>query len=191
MEDNKREIKIGESFKVMEGNISMVLDSYDAIFSDFDPRPYEERALSDDFLVECKKAVLAKKTGNVEVRLLIPTHLRKQNDEIRIKKRLKDYFRKHFNEEKSVINGIKWRGIVWILLGSVILTLSTLLFEYKGTMLPKLKLLWDFLFILSQPAGWFMFWEGLGMVFLEAQQEMPNYNFLKKMQSAEIYFLNY
>ena len=35
-----------------EGNVSLVLESYNDIFSDFDPRNYSERALSDDFLIE-------------------------------------------------------------------------------------------------------------------------------------------
>ena len=45
--------------KFREGNISIVLDSYDDLFSDFDPRPYRIRALSDDFLLECKKSKTA------------------------------------------------------------------------------------------------------------------------------------
>lgn len=39
-----------------KAEISLVLDTYDDIFSDFDPRPYGERALSSDFLDEAKKA---------------------------------------------------------------------------------------------------------------------------------------
>ncbi|MBI2151367.1 hypothetical protein HYU21_01420, partial [Candidatus Woesearchaeota archaeon] len=45
---NKKEERI--EFEVREGNISLVLDSYDDIFSDFDPRDYSEKALSEDFL---------------------------------------------------------------------------------------------------------------------------------------------
>ena len=37
--------------ELREGNISLVLDSYDDLFSDFDPRDYSQKALSDDFLV--------------------------------------------------------------------------------------------------------------------------------------------
>ena len=37
-----------------EGNISLILDSYDDIFSDFDQRDFSERSLSDDFLIECR-----------------------------------------------------------------------------------------------------------------------------------------
>ena len=35
--------------------VSLWLDNYDNIFSDFDPRSYAHRELSDDFLIEAKK----------------------------------------------------------------------------------------------------------------------------------------
>ena len=43
-----------------ESKMSLILDTYLDIFSSFDPRPYEERSLSDDFLDECKKMVIDK-----------------------------------------------------------------------------------------------------------------------------------
>jgi hypothetical protein len=45
-----------ESFKLREGNISLVIESYNALFSDFDPRTSSERGISDDFLSEVKRA---------------------------------------------------------------------------------------------------------------------------------------
>lgn len=36
-------------------NISIWLDTYDDIFSDFDYRQFSEKALSDDFLTELQK----------------------------------------------------------------------------------------------------------------------------------------
>ena len=34
------------------GAVSLWLDTYEDIFSDFDPRPYGQRALSEDFVAE-------------------------------------------------------------------------------------------------------------------------------------------
>lgn len=189
-EEKERELKIDEKLKVREGNISLVLDSYDALFTDFDPRPYSERALSDDFLLECKRAV-REKGEIIELRLLIPTQLRKHSEEPRIRKRLRDHFKKHFKEQEKEIRGIRRRGILWFFIGSIILTISTFLFEYKGSWYQYAKFLFDFLFIISQPAGWFTLWEGLEMIFIISQEKMPDYNFYKKMANANIYFLNY
>jgi len=186
----QKEGSVGEQQKVLQGNISLVLDSYDAIFSDFDPRPYSERMISNDFLGECKRAVHDKE-GLDQLRLLIPSHMRKPNEEIHIKKRLKEYFRKHLLEEEKEIRSIKREGVRWIIIGSVILILSTLLYEYKTLAYMGFKFLVDFLFVISQPAGWFTFWEGLGKIFIVTREHSPNYDFFRKMQNTEIYFFNY
>ena len=55
-----------------EGNISLILDDYNDLFSDFDPRHYSERALSDDFLAESKRASRDKPAGSLEVKFLVP-----------------------------------------------------------------------------------------------------------------------
>ena len=51
--ETKPSIQEGESdIKdiIDKAQVSLVLDTYDDIFSDFDPRPYDQRALSGDFL---------------------------------------------------------------------------------------------------------------------------------------------
>jgi hypothetical protein len=180
-----------ESSKIREGNISLVLDSYDAIFSDFDPRPYQEKSISDDFILECKKATLDKK-GLIELRLLIPLQLRKIHEEVKIKKRLKEYFKKHLHEEEKRIKAIKRNGWLWFFIGSIILTISTFLYEFKPEFSNQfVKFMYNFLVIISQPSGWFILWSGLDMTFLKSKEELPNYEFLKKMLNANIYFLNY
>src|SRR3989344_6408811 len=84
--------------------ISLWLDDYNDIFSDFDPRPYSERALSDDFLNASQKMFRETKTGKFELRLLIPKSLRDEKQESLIKKRLKSFFRQRENEGRNKIN---------------------------------------------------------------------------------------
>ena len=166
-----------------EGNISLVIDSYNDLFSDFDPRPSSERALSDDFLLECKKAAEVKEIG-LELRMLVPVAKRKIFEESVIKKRLKYYFQKHFKEKENEIKKIKSEGLLWFLLGSVIMLITTALYNYPG-------FFFHFLFVIGQPAGWFTFWEGLGKIFITAKEKIPEYEFYKKMNSARIIFLSY
>ena len=66
--------------------VSLWVDNYDEFFSDFDPRPYSQRTLSDDFLHEAKKAVREKASGKVELTLLIPKNKRAKEIENVIKK---------------------------------------------------------------------------------------------------------
>src|SRR3989338_5447495 len=75
--------------------ISLWLDTYDDIFSDFDPRHYSERALSDDFLIEAKKASLDKEGGHIELQFLVPQKIRNVKHESIIKQRLRAHFQRH------------------------------------------------------------------------------------------------
>lgn len=169
--------------KIREGNISLVLDSYDDIFSDFDPRPYSVRALSDDFLLECKKATLDKK-DKIELRLLVPENKRNPIDEIKIKKRLKEHFNKHFKEEQKEIKKIKTNGVFWFFCGAIVMTLSLFLLNYQN-------FLFRLLLIMAEPAGWFFFWEGLSKFFIISNEHKPGYEFYKKMSNSEILFFDY
>ena len=73
--------------------ISILLDSYDDIFSDFDPNEYSERALSDDFIIQAKKFSKNKIGNKMSLRLLLPLNKRNEQEEKVIIKRLHSYFK--------------------------------------------------------------------------------------------------
>jgi hypothetical protein len=171
------------SEKFREGNISLILDSYDDLFSDFDPRPYAVRALSDDFLLECKKAAVVKK-NHIELRFLLPSKKRNSYDELKIKKRLKEYFQKHFKEKYKEINKVRLTGLFWFIAGAVLMISAPFLFSGSNYFFKILA-------IMSEPAAWFFFWEGLGRIFNNSKAEMEEYEFYKKMTNVDIFFLNY
>lgn len=169
--------------KFREGNISIVLDSYDDLFSDFDPRPYFVRALSDDFLLECKKAA-AVKGRHIELRLLIPNEKRTLSDESKIKRRLKEYFQKHFKEKHKELNRERLGGFFWFLAGAAVMIFTPLLLTSSEYWVKVLT-------VMAEPASWFFFWEGLGKIFMISKSEVEDYKFYKKMSNIEIYFTNY
>ena len=176
-------MKQKEEMSLKDENISLILDSYDDIFSDFDPRPYNVKALSDDFLSECKK-VSVDKGEELELRFLVPKNKRKTNEEYEIRKRLRNHFQKHYKQKEKEIKNIKRNGLAWFFIGSLIMVAATFLYAYEG-------FLYNFLFIMAEPAGWFLFWEGLDKIFIEAKNKKPDYEFYKKMSKAHIYFMNY
>jgi len=174
-----------ESSNFKEANISLILNDYNDIFSDFDPRNYAERALSDDFLTECRRAARDKDSNHeIDIKLLVPGKHRNANDERTIKKRLISHFQKHFNEKHKEIKSIKNRGVMWFFIGSLIMFGVTLTTEYSN-------FLWKYITILGEPAGWFMFWEGLGKVFILSKNLNPDLEFYKKMAHANIIFSSY
>ncbi|KYC45354.1 MAG: hypothetical protein APG12_00832 [Candidatus Methanofastidiosum methylothiophilum] len=177
-----------ESLKtyLKQGNISLVLDGYEDLFSDFDPRPYSKRTLSDDFISECKKVVREKKgeISNLELRLLLPKYKRKTSDETIIKRRLKEYFLKQANEKQKELNQSRREGGKWILIGFSLSFLSTLLIR-QGNPIFNLPL------IITEPGGWFSFWTGLDKLFIEPKGKKPENEFYKNMSKMTVKFLNY
>src|SRR4051812_46940136 len=81
-----------------KAELSIWLDTYDDIFSDFDPRPYSERALSDDFINEARKMVREKPTGTIELKLLMPSELRNNETENIIINSLHSHFKIYANQ---------------------------------------------------------------------------------------------
>lgn len=176
----------GESLseELKRANISLILDSYNGIFSDFDPRPYSERALSDDFLLECKRAARDKGEG-VELILSVPRNKRNLNDEFRIKKRIRDHFHKHHVEKEHEIKKIKKEGFIWAISGLSVLAgvLYGLIYLTNPNIIALIT-------ILELPC-WFLTWEGLGKIFIESRKFEPDYIFYQKMANAEIIFRSY
>ncbi len=79
MDEVEQEISDTEKEKIREANISLIIDDYEDIFSDFDPRDYIERAISDDFIQECKRSARDKLKG-IELRILVPKDKRNFKD---------------------------------------------------------------------------------------------------------------
>lgn len=167
-----------------EFEISLLLDSYDGIFSDFDPRPYSDRALSDDFLHESRKAAKDKPSGKIQLKLLIPANKRSLLHEKVIKKRLRDHFKKHHEllekEKKNIIR----KGLGFTIAGVILMLITSFVFFHREDKSPIIR----FLIVLFEPGSWFLFWEGLNQSVFESKRVNHNLKFYKKMSSSEIIF---
>ena len=165
--------------------ISLWLDSYTDIFSDFDPRPYSQRALSHDFLSEVKRASSDKESGSMELSFLIDRKKRDSNLESIIRRRLKAHFKHHVELLKKEKDKTIIRGLLFSMVGVVLMFATTIiLFRYeKGG-----NIIMSFLIVLLEPAGWFSFWEGLNTIFFESKNVNPELAFYRKMIDASINF---
>ncbi len=177
--------KAGKEMKETS-EIRVSVNNYEDIFSDFDPRSLHERGLSEDFLLEMKRASLVKKGHDINFIILVPKKERDLNKEIKITQRLRSYFKKHFGilqEEKRGM--IKW-GVFSTILGTILMILATyLLFKFKNQ-----NLIASFFTILFEPAGWFIFWHGLDYIIFEPKKINPDIDFHNKMTSAKIMFVS-
>lgn len=183
--ESNSELKKEEQMR--QGNVSLILNSYNDIFSDFDPRNYSQRTLSDDFLQECKRAVRDKTyTGEgFDLRLLVPKHKRNINDEIKIKIRLKNHFLKHYLEKKKEIKSLRFEGLIWFAIGMTFSLMAAFIYQLRE------GFIFHLFFVMLEPAGWFTMWSGLDKIFINPRDKMPDVRFDKKMHSANIMFIDY
>ena len=170
-----------------EDEIGLWIEDYDYIFSDFDPRPLSQRGLSEDFLNEAKKACLVKSSEDLELKFLVSRKQRNYNEETVIKKRLKEYFKKHALEFKNEYKKIMNQGIYFILAGIIFMVITTFFLVNNSSS----NYLLTFLAVLLEPAGWFLFWEGLDLVIFKSKERRPNMEFYRKMSKARINFVDY
>lgn len=188
MED-KEKAKIQQDINKLQGmsEIGLWLDTYDDIFSDFDPRPYAERALSDDFLNAAKKACRENTSGKIDLNLLIHTDQRDKQQEVIIKKRLKAHFTKYFNAIKKETKSTIKKGLFLTIAGVILMFIATLIaVKYSDG-----GILVNFLIVVTEPGGWFLFWEGLSMTIFESKRSRSDLDFYKKISGGEVFFSSY
>lgn len=167
--------------------ISLILNEYQDIFSDFDPRPYSQRSLSDDFLGEVKKASKVKTTNEeIELKFLIPENIQQESHESIIKKRLHEYFRKHYGMLRKEVEEIRRKGILLAITGFALMMLATYIHALESKELPMV-----FLITVTEPAGWFTVWFGMEQIFYTSAQKKDDLEFYEKMAKAKISFVSY
>lgn len=166
-------------------DISIAIDFYDDIFSDFDPRPFAQRELSKDFLAELEVRHMEKRKGQIEVRFFIPAIERDAKIEAIIKKRL----REHFEEEhkrlfEDIARGQK-RGLLYCAIGFVLLFLELATSNYD----PQ-SFLQKTVGILLVPAGWYGMFTGIEKIVETEDRLRPRREMVQKFIKCNYIFLS-
>lgn len=166
--------------------VSIWLDTYDDIFSDFDPRPYSERGLSDDFAAEAARMSKSTARGGFELKFLLPQKRRNAQVEQIITRRLIEYYGHRYADLRREIGKSRRDGLI---LTSV--SVTVMLF---GAFLPMLKIpqfLANLILVIIEPGSWFMIWNGLDQVFFEPKKRKNELEYLRKMSECDIRFIGY
>jgi len=170
-----------------DAKISLWIDSYEEIFSDFDPRGYSKREISADFLSEAKRFSRERLDGKVELVILIPASIVNKSVESVIRKRLMQSFLQQYNILLEKKNKIIKQGVVFVLLGIFFMVSTTfILFNHDVK-----DFFIYFLGVIGEPAGWFLFWEGLNLIIFDSKGKKPDLDFNKKMLKINIVFKSY
>ena len=164
--------------------ISIVIDDWDDIFSDFDPRPLEERAFSEDFIFELKKRYRETKTGRILISICVPLTFKDEKSEKIVIQRLKREFKREGLHRRKIILEIRMRGGVFVTLGICFLSVLTML-KYFQVLSP---LSTDLVAIILMPLGWFGIWEGLSKIVDTSPKFIQEQIFFEKLGRAEYNF---
>ncbi len=164
--------------------ISITLDVWDDIFSDFDPRPLDERALSQDFINELKKRYTEKVRGSLLIIFYAPLSLKDERSEKMVIHRLRRYFKERALQKKRDIRHMQLRGAIFVLVGFVSLSSVTFAAYFKlvGEFIDRL------LEILLVPLGWFGMWEGLAQIVNASPSFAQEEHLYCKLADAEYRF---
>lgn len=140
--------------------ISIVIDDWDDIFSDFDPRPLSEKVLSEDFIFELKKRYFETRSGKFMLTILAPKSLENEGQQKAVVSRLKKHFKHLSLQALKEINSIKRRGAIFVAFG--ILSLGLLTFITYSRFFSDLAI--ELIGIVLMPLGWFGIWEGFSKI---------------------------
>jgi hypothetical protein len=177
-----------ESKQLLHGPsvISILLDSYADIFSDFDPSAYSERILSDDFIIQAKNMSKHKKGNKMSLRLLLPKNMRNEQDEKIIIKRLHSYFKSVHQALQSEVRKANTKGFILALIGIIVMIAAS----YISFMKPEQYHV-HFVLVLFEPAGWFLLWTGLDHLVHSSKEPKKDLAFYLRMTKSEINFFTH
>jgi hypothetical protein len=163
--------------------VNIWLDSLDELFSDFDPRSYLKRTLSDDFITQIRRVVADQVGEKMILQLQLPAEIRNEQDEDVIAGRLQNYFtEKHGQLLKKRKNGIR-NAVFLMLLGLLLMVISSyIVFLNSAEYYPNLLL------VLFEPGGWFCMWTGLDRLLDHSLKQRKELNFYSRMSATHFQF---
>lgn len=164
--------------------ISIILDVWDDIFSDFDPRPLDQRALSEDFLIELKKRYRETPTGDLLISFYAPKALQDEKSEKMVIHRLKQYFKYRALLKKRDRLQMRALGAIFALAGICFLGSITLIAYFNIVQILYLRLLE----IICVPLGWFGIWEGFSKIVNSSPKFSQDETLYRKLSTADYQF---
>lgn len=165
--------------------LTLSLDSYDDIYSDFDTRNYRKRRLSDDFVDELRDSLRYNTEAIDELQLRLPADVRDKARETEIVSSIKRQVGER--EAKLRADSKKWqtRGWLFTAIGFAAMLLDAMItIRIKEGNIPVLAR------IILEPAGWFLIWNGLDFLLFEYRKFGKDQAFHRTVGEMKIRFLD-
>jgi hypothetical protein len=164
--------------------LSLWLDSYDDIYSNFDSRNYLRRRISDDFLHELHNALKYKKERVNDMLLLLPQESRSETNEQIIVDSLQDFFKQQYSYMADKCRKKLYNGLWLIVTGFLIMSINLFIgYKMVATTLPLIALK-----VLLEPAGWFLIWAAFDFLFYGYKDLLKEKRFYSELAEMKIHF---
>ncbi len=165
-------------------DLNFWIDSYNDLFSDFDSRPYSERAISDDFISELNKLTEEKDDFIKTIIFQVPAKVRDEKTEAVITDRLTNGLLNQYIRFSKELNRSRRNGILMTVLGIAAMMLAVYI-----TSLGEHTLIINSLKILFEPAGWFLIWTGLDKMYMGGKPIKRKRDFYARLEKSKIEFI--
>jgi len=163
--------------------LSLWLDYYDDIYSDFDSRQFVKRRISEDFLFEVRNAFKYKAERVNDLVLLLPEARRNEQNESIIIGSLKKFFRERFEVSEKKCRSKLNQGIIMGISGLCIMLLNSFI-AFKGSH----SFLFVALRVILEPGGWFLLWVSLDFLVYEWKGLKKEKDLFKELSELNIHF---
>lgn len=172
--------------EILTRDISIWLNEYDDIFSDFDSRPYSDRVMSDDFINELNKVSKENDLNINELKLLIPEKIRNKDIESVISKRLHEFFRKNYYQLKLHRSREILKNSLFFLTGTLLLISASFIDRLHSD-----SFFLSILMVVMEPGGWFLSWTSMEGIFRDLRKRRPELDFYSGMAKCKIVFIGF
>ncbi len=167
-------------------DISIWVDKYGDLFSDYDSRDFTERALSDDFIMEVRKLVRELPSEKIEIKFNLMEEPSNAETEAIIIKNIHEHFAYYADVVQKEMNQIFRNGCLMCAGGfGLIISLA-----FLGAVATESSFI-NGSHMALEPIGWFLAWTGLDMVFQQSKKEQETIDFNLKMTRSEITFMSF
>ena len=182
MKKKAKPLTPGNSFS----EISIWVDKYEDLFSDYDSRDFTERTLSDDFIMEVRKLVREMPGDKIELNFNLMEDQRDPATEEIIINHIHEYFSSFAEIIKGEMTEIRNKGILVGTIGflSIIFLICLANMAEEGSLLSAVH-------VAMEPVGWFLTWTGLDMIFQQSKKEEDTIQFNLKMARAQLTFASF
>lgn len=164
-------------------DLSLWLDDYGDIYSDFDSRNYLKRRISSDFVNELRIALKNKNEKINDLVLLLPQSKRDTRTEEKIMQNLKNHFTRDLYLYTQKYNKNLKKGIFLFVTAILLMIANSIIsFQLNNNLLSSI------IRIILEPSGWFLAWISFDILYYDLQELRKEKYFFSKLSKIKIYF---